>query len=71
MTPSTTKMLSLSNPVIKNFSRLECWLFSWFKLSLLIWSGVTTGDSWFWWVVQNFWPGAGWLVQPLIELTKI
>ena len=69
--PSTTKILSRSSPVIRNFSLLLCCPFKQAKLSLLIWFGDRAGDSWWTWKEQNLSPGAGWLVQPGYEYVQI
>ena len=64
--PSTTKMLSLSKPVLINRSLLVCWQFRFLRLSLVSWSGHKAGDTWFLCSEQNFSPGAGWFVHPVV-----
>ena len=61
--PSTTKILSRSSPVKRNFSLLLCCPFRFAKLSLLSWFGAKAGDLWLTWKEQNRSPGAGWFVQ--------
>ena len=64
--PWTTNMLSLSKRLFMKRSLLLCWELRLLKLSLVSWSGDKAGDLWCLWSVQNFSPGAGWLVHPVV-----